>query len=239
MYSVAFVVKSNFTSTVSSSAATTNATTTQTTLSTSIPTLSAGTTNTTVSSTSQPTSTSTPAPSNSTTISSTATTQSSTGSSTTTTSAGTFTPTPSQVVGGWEYLGCANETAPRALSAASYSNATSMTTESCQAFCSTGGTNYGLAATEYSSQCKKAPPLIQSLPHMLTRLLYRLLRKCARGILYSGLHRLQHGLLRQQFRILRRVKPFERVEQYFLHRTFGRQERDHVREQGLLQRAPE
>lgn len=51
--------------------------------------------------------------------------------------------------GGWVYLGCANETKPRALPAAGYANRTGMTVESCQSFCSKDTNNYGLAGLEY------------------------------------------------------------------------------------------
>lgn len=74
-------------------------------------------------------------------------------SSTTTSAAQTVTPTAGAVTNGWAYLGCANETTPRALSGASYSSNTAMTVESCQAFCSSSSNNYGLAGVEYGSEC--------------------------------------------------------------------------------------
>lgn len=71
---------------------------------------------------------------------------------TTSTTPATFSPTPSQALNnGWVYLGCANETNPRALNQAGYTNATSMTVESCQSFCATN--NYGLAGLEYRTEC--------------------------------------------------------------------------------------
>jgi hypothetical protein len=48
-------------------------------------------------------------------------------------------------------LGCASEVPGRALTQSSYSDGTSMTIESCQAFCTSK--NYALAGLEYSSQC--------------------------------------------------------------------------------------
>jgi len=74
-------------------------------------------------------------------------------SGTTTSTAQTVTPTAGAVTNGWAYLGCANETTPRALSGASYSSNTAMTVENCQAFCSSSSNNYGLAGVEYGGEC--------------------------------------------------------------------------------------
>lgn len=74
-------------------------------------------------------------------------------SSTTTSSATTSTPTVGQISNDWAYLGCANETNPRALSGASYTSTTAMTIESCQSFCSSSTNNYGLAGLEYGGEC--------------------------------------------------------------------------------------
>ena len=59
-------------------------------------------------------------------------------------------PTPSQTVGSYKYLGCANETNPLALTGY---NATSpkTTTETCQKLCASK--NYGLAAVEAGTTC--------------------------------------------------------------------------------------
>lgn len=81
------------------------------------------------------------------------TTSKSSTSTTTTSSARTVTPTTGSVTNGWAYLGCANETTPRALSGASYSSNTAMTIEKCQAFCSSSNNNYGLAGIEYGGEC--------------------------------------------------------------------------------------
>ena len=62
-------------------------------------------------------------------------------------------PTLGQTIGGWAYLGCANETNPRALPAASYTNSTGMSVETCQKFCSSSTNNYGLAGLEYGQEC--------------------------------------------------------------------------------------
>lgn len=59
-----------------------------------------------------------------------------------------FVPPIGTVVNGWKYLGYASEGgSTRALASASTANATSMTTESCQAYCAAKG--YPLAGTEY------------------------------------------------------------------------------------------
>ena len=77
----------------------------------------------------------------------------STTSTTKTTSSTTFSPTPGQTIANWAYLGCANETKPRALSGASYSSSTLMTVESCQSFCSSNTNNYALAGLENGQEC--------------------------------------------------------------------------------------
>ena len=79
--------------------------------------------------------------------------QSSSTSSTTTSSATTSTPTIGQIANNWAYLGCANETNPRALSGAAYTSDTAMTIEKCQSFCSSSTHNYGLAGIEYGGEC--------------------------------------------------------------------------------------
>ncbi len=101
------------------------------------------------------TATSTLASSTSTSASATPTTTSptSTTATSTTTSSTTFVPTPGQTINSWAYLGCANETAPRALSGASFTNSTGMTVEACQSFCSSPKINYGLAGIEYGQEC--------------------------------------------------------------------------------------
>ena len=63
----------------------------------------------------------------------------------------TLVPTPSQTVGSYEYLGCANQTSPLALTGMSRTSADSMTNELCQAFCLKN--NYGLAATQDGTTC--------------------------------------------------------------------------------------
>ncbi|KAI9785690.1 MAG: hypothetical protein M1839_008707 [Geoglossum umbratile] len=67
---------------------------------------------------------------------------SSTTAASTTSSSATSTPP-------WQYLGCANETNPRALPGASTSG--SMTIEKCQSYCL--GANYPLAGLEYGGEC--------------------------------------------------------------------------------------
>lgn len=81
------------------------------------------------------------------------TSQSSSTSSTTISSATTSTPTIGQIANNWAYLGCANETNPRALSGAAYTSNTAMTIEKCQSFCSSSTNNYGLAGIEYGGEC--------------------------------------------------------------------------------------
>ena len=72
-------------------------------------------------------------------------------SSTGTTSTTTLLPTPSQTIGGFSYLGCANQTSPVALVGMSKTNSNNMTTESCQDYCLDN--NYGLAATQNGDTC--------------------------------------------------------------------------------------
>lgn len=82
-----------------------------------------------------------------------ATSTNSTTSSTTSKSASTFSPTPSQVVGNFQYMGCANDsTASRALPEAS-TNSNTMTTASCQNFCTTGKNNYLYSGLEHGGEC--------------------------------------------------------------------------------------
>jgi hypothetical protein len=54
------------------------------------------------------------------------------------------------MIGTWQYLGCANEVPGRALTGDSFSTATAMTIEACQAYCTDN--NYALAGVEYSQQ---------------------------------------------------------------------------------------
>ncbi|KZF19452.1 WSC-domain-containing protein [Xylona heveae TC161] len=106
------------------------------------------------SSSSSPSSSSTPSSSTfSTLTTSSASSTSSSSSISSSSSAPTFAPTPGQTIGAWVYLGCANETSPRALVGATFSNATGMTNEACQDFCSSNKYNYGLAATENGTDC--------------------------------------------------------------------------------------
>lgn len=83
--------------------------------------------------------------------SSSTTTQSSTSSQTPSSTKSTLIPTPSQTVGSYVYLGCANQTSPLALVGMSQTSSDSMTNEVCQAYCLKN--NYGLAATQDGSTC--------------------------------------------------------------------------------------
>lgn len=67
---------------------------------------------------------------------------------------------PTQV-GSYTLTGCYQEptTGGRLLSAASYSNTTGMTVESCVAFCQSQGSNGLVAGVEYYQQCFCAPSL--------------------------------------------------------------------------------
>ncbi|KAI4226013.1 MAG: hypothetical protein L6R40_008313, partial [Gallowayella cf. fulva] len=88
------------------------------------------------------------------TTSASSTTSSRTSSRTSsTTSSTTYLPTAGALYNNWSYLGCANETTPRALPAASYTNTTGMTLSSCQAFCSSPTNNYALAGLENGQEC--------------------------------------------------------------------------------------
>lgn len=60
-------------------------------------------------------------------------------------------PTPGQTINSYVYLGCANETSPRALVGISKTDSSNTTTESCQQLCFQN--NYGLAATENGNTC--------------------------------------------------------------------------------------
>ncbi|KAL8818955.1 MAG: hypothetical protein Q9223_002519 [Gallowayella weberi] len=73
--------------------------------------------------------------------------------SSTVTTPPTYLPTPSSLYNGWSYLGCANETLPRALPAATYTNTTNMTLSTCHSFCSSSTNNYGLAGLENGQDC--------------------------------------------------------------------------------------
>ena len=70
---------------------------------------------------------------------------------TSTTSKTTLLPTPSQTVGSYSYLGCANQTSPLALVGMSKTDGKDMTTEICQKYCLDN--NYGLAATQNGDTC--------------------------------------------------------------------------------------
>ena len=140
---------------------------TQTSITTTMPistttastTTSTSTTTATISSTASASSPKATSTSTSLSASSTITSVSSTSTSTTTTkttsttSATTYSPTAGSLIGSWEYVGCANETNPRALPLASYSSSTGMTVESCQKFCTSSSNNYGLAGIEYGGEC--------------------------------------------------------------------------------------
>ncbi|KAI9714898.1 MAG: hypothetical protein M1820_000187 [Bogoriella megaspora] len=72
-----------------------------------------------------------------------------------TTPIATASPAPGDSFGlkGWNYVGCANDTAgsARTLNGKKNENSTSMSTEYCQSFCATNGYKY--AGTEYGIQC--------------------------------------------------------------------------------------
>lgn len=70
---------------------------------------------------------------------------------TSTTSKTTLLPTPSQTIGSYSYLGCANQTSPLALAGMSKTDSKKMTTETCQKYCLDN--NYGLAATQNGGTC--------------------------------------------------------------------------------------
>lgn len=129
------------TSTNTTTATSPSSTLTSTSKSTSVTLTSATSTNTTTSVSSTVTTTSA------------TTTNSTTSSSTTSTSASTFSPTPSQIVGTFQYVGCANDsTAARALPEAGTTSKT-MTNAACQSFCTTGKNNYLYSGIEYGSEC--------------------------------------------------------------------------------------
>ena len=77
--------------------------------------------------------------------------KSTTTSHTTSSTKTTLIPTPSQTVGSYSYLGCANQTNPLALVGMSKKDAKGMTNEACQAYCLKN--NYGLAATQDGDTC--------------------------------------------------------------------------------------
>jgi hypothetical protein len=58
---------------------------------------------------------------------------------------------PSALPEKWSYQGCYTDPGPRTLDAASYTNNTGMTDETCISYCNTLG--YIYAGTEYASQC--------------------------------------------------------------------------------------
>ncbi|KAI9830739.1 MAG: hypothetical protein M1819_005403 [Sarea resinae] len=62
----------------------------------------------------------------------------------------TLLPSVNQIVNGWTYVGCADETNPRTLNGATL-DSPNMTTEACQNFCSSKG--YQLAGTEFGEEC--------------------------------------------------------------------------------------
>ncbi|MCJ1476788.1 hypothetical protein MMC13_005457 [Lambiella insularis] len=152
------ITTSSITSSTTTSTSSVKPTTTSVASTTTSTTTSAASTTTSTSSATSATSATTSVSSTTTSTSSVVPTTTSTASTTTisttttTSSAATLIPTPGQNINGaWVYLGCANETTPRALSSASYASLKAMTLESCQAYCSQN--NYGLAGLEYSSQC--------------------------------------------------------------------------------------
>ena len=71
-------------------------------------------------------------------------------SSTSSSTVATLVPTPSQTIGGYTYLGCANQTSPLALVGMSKVEKKT-TTETCQQYCLEN--NYGLAATQNGDTC--------------------------------------------------------------------------------------
>lgn len=137
------------TSTSTSSGTTTSPTSTTTSSSSSTTSGSSTTTTSTSSSTTTSQSSITTSSSSSTTSSSTSTSK----TSTSTTSSATYLPTAGARLNDWSYLGCANETTPRALSSASYSSSTAMTLESCMSYCSSTTNNYALAGLENGQEC--------------------------------------------------------------------------------------
>ena len=70
---------------------------------------------------------------------------------TSTTSKTTLRPTPSQTIGSYSYLGCANQTSPLALVGMSKTDSKKTTTETCQKYCLDN--NYGLAALQNGGTC--------------------------------------------------------------------------------------
>ncbi|KAL8931127.1 MAG: hypothetical protein Q9208_000231 [Pyrenodesmia sp. 3 TL-2023] len=160
-------ILSSTTSPSSTTSSSTTSTTLPTTSTNSSPTstLTSSTTSSSASTTQSSTSTSstpTTTPSSSTTTSSSSTSTTSPSSSTTTTSKTsttpttsptTYSPTPGSLFSTHSYLGCANETTPRALSSASYTSPTNMTLASCLTFCASPTNNYALAGLENGNEC--------------------------------------------------------------------------------------
>jgi hypothetical protein len=134
-------------STVSSSAPASSATLTSSSGSDDVPTASSASATTPAQSSSVASTASTVSSSSATSSASSAPASSS--ASTTTSSSLSVAPSPS-VKSDWQYLGCANETNPRALPLATYAG-NDMTIESCQAFCLSK--NLPLAGLEYAREC--------------------------------------------------------------------------------------
>lgn len=84
-------------------------------------------------------------------------TSSSSSSSTTSSSASTFSPTPSQIIGNSQYLGCFNDSTSSSSSSALIDSSTtskdSMTPSQCQSFCTTSPNNYLYSGLTASSTC--------------------------------------------------------------------------------------
>lgn len=138
-----------------SSTGSTSVTSTSVSTSSSSPSMTRASTSDTTSSksSSTPSSSTSSSSTPSSSMSSSSMSSSSTSSSSTTSSAVTSTPTVGQTTNNWAYLGCANETNPRALAGASYTSTSAMTIEKCQSFCSSSTNNYGLAGIEYGGEC--------------------------------------------------------------------------------------
>ncbi|KAI4266918.1 MAG: hypothetical protein L6R38_008476, partial [Xanthoria sp. 2 TBL-2021] len=143
------------TTSTSSTITTTSSPSSTSTLKTSTSTSPTSTTPTSSSTATTSSSTSSSTTSRATTTTTTTTSSSSTSktsTTSTTTSSATYSPTPGSLLNKFSYLGCANETNPRALSSASFST-TSMTLSSCLSFCASSSNNYALAALENGSEC--------------------------------------------------------------------------------------
>lgn len=69
---------------------------------------------------------------------------------------------PGQKVGTWQYMGCSfDNSVPRPLAGASYTDLTALTIESCTAYCKSKG--YFYAGMEFASQCYCAGSLTQPI----------------------------------------------------------------------------